>query len=178
MMRSAASLCVDCIGFYILVRNLLGGYGFCLIRTLLPLSPHHLVLPAPTKLLSLSPPSGIRLMLPIQTFAVDTLLLYDRRPSAPLHRFLLYIWKCYQQMKTSDMFNHTLLPFPIAFAFCLQYRMTGCLHLSGGIPYEAPKSNLAVYNLGLRCEAGGSGSDAAKLLPIIANCRCGGHTTL
>ena len=81
-------------------------------------------------------------------------------------------------MKSSDMFNHTLLPFPIAFAFCLQYRMIGCLHLSGWIPYKAPKRNLAVYNLGLRCEVGGSGSNSAKLLPIIADCRCSGHTTL
>ena len=56
--------------------------------------------------------------------------------------------------------------------------MTGCLHLSGGIPYEAPKSNLAVYNVGLQYEAGGIGSNTAKLLPIIADCRCSGHTTL
>ena len=86
--------------------------------------------------------------------------------------------KWYQQMKTSDMFNHTLLPFPSAFVFYLQYRLRGCLHLSGGNPYEAPKSNLAVYNIGLRCDSGGSGSNTAKLLPIIADCRCSGHTTL
>ena len=81
-------------------------------------------------------------------------------------------------MKTSDMFNHTLLPFPSAFVFYLQYRLRGCLHLSGGNPYEAPKSNLAVYNVGLQYEAGGIGSNTAKLLPIIADCRCSGHTTL
>ena len=76
------------------------------------------------------------------------------------------------------MFNRTLPPFPSAFTFCLQCRLTSCLHLAGGIPREAPKSTLAAYNLGVRCEVGGSGTNAAKIMRSLADCMCRGEGPL
>ena len=81
-------------------------------------------------------------------------------------------------MKSSDMFNRTPPPFPSAFTFCLQCRITGCLHLPGGNPCEAPKSTLAAYNLGVSPEVGGSGTSAAKIMRTLADCMCRGEGPL
>ena len=54
----------------------------------------------------------------------------------------------------------------------MESRITGCLHLPAEIPHVAPKSNLIVYDLVVKCETGGSNSNAARIMRAIADCRC------